>query len=400
LTARAGHTVEIEVSVAPVRSSSGSLGVVVTLRDVGPRRWEENQLSKAQRMEAAGRLAASVVSDYSNLLGIIRNQASRLLSQFGEYSPARRAIEEIEQAASAADQITRRLASFGTRQAMQAEILSLNGVLRGLAKPIESVAGHRIAVSVHQTAGIGRIRADQAHLEQAVMNLVLHACAVTPPGGTLRLETGSTRNGRGHVSLTIAYSGEESDIDRLFDPSGEPDSGLALAVAHAIVIEQEGHISASRLKQGGTQVELLFPLAMEAAAATQSPSKARTILLLDPRQGVRTHLQNVLEAGGYRLLEAVSSEEAIALGELHEGTLDLLIADDEDAAVVTAALSANHPGMQALSVVQGPETTPAELHRPFTQQALVERVGLLLNPPGGTAAIPEPDAPKAASTSS
>ena len=85
LTTRAGHTVEVEGSVAPVKSSSGSLGVVVTLRDVGPRRWEENQLRQAQRMEAAGRLAASVVNDYSNLLGIIRNQASRLLSQFGEY---------------------------------------------------------------------------------------------------------------------------------------------------------------------------------------------------------------------------------------------------------------------------------------------------------------------------
>jgi PAS domain S-box-containing protein len=382
LTTRAGLTVEIEGSVAPVKSSSGSLGVVVTLRDVGPRRWEENQLRQAQRMEAAGRLAASVVNDYSNLIGIVRNQAARLLTQFGEYSPARRAIEEIEHASSAADQITRRLASFGTRQAMQAEILSLNGVLRSLIKPIESVAGHSIGVTVHQTAGIGRIRADRAHLEQAIMNLVLHACAVTPAPGTLRLETGSTASGRGWVSFAIAYSGEERDIDHLFDPSGEPETGLALAVAHAIVIEHEGRISASRLKEGGTHVEMLFPVALDAGqmANGRSPFEARTILLVDPRQGVRTHLQNVLEAGGYRLLEAVSPEEAIALGELHEGTLDLLIADDEDAAAVTQALTATFPSMQTLRVVQGPENTPAELHRPFTQHALVERIGRLLAP--------------------
>jgi two-component system cell cycle sensor histidine kinase/response regulator CckA len=389
LAARGGNTVEIEASVAPVKSCSGSLGVVVTLRDVGPRRWQENQLRQAQRMEAAGRLAASVVNDYSHLLGIIRNQGARLLAQFGEYSPARRAIEEIEQAATAADQITRRLASFGTRQAMHAEILSLNAVLRGLAKPIESVAGQRIAVTVHKTTGIGRIRADQEHLEQAIMNLVLHACAITPPGGALRLETGSSRNGHGRVSLTISYSGEEQDIDRLFDPSGEPETGLALAVAHAIVMEQEGHISASRAKQGGTQVEMLFPVAMEESggAAAQPPSKTPTILLVDPREGVRMHLQNILEAGGYRLLEALSPEEAIALGELHEGSLDLLVADDEDAAVVTAALRANHPEMQELRVVQGPETALSELRRPFTERALVERIGALLT------RAPERDAP-------
>src|SRR5207302_768501 len=112
VVARTGRQMIVEGAVAPVKSSGAALGAVLTFRDVSARRWEERQLRQSQKMEALGRLAAGVSNDYSNLLGIIRNQAEQLLRQFGEYSPARRATEEIQQAAAAAEQITRRLASF------------------------------------------------------------------------------------------------------------------------------------------------------------------------------------------------------------------------------------------------------------------------------------------------
>src|SRR5262249_50939098 len=123
LVSRSGRELGIEGTVAPVLTADpdsqqrkDTLGVVLTLRDVSARRWEERQLRQAQRMEASGRLAARVSGEYAGLLEVIRNNTARLLQQFGEYTSAREALERIDQAAVAADQITRRLAGFGGRQ--------------------------------------------------------------------------------------------------------------------------------------------------------------------------------------------------------------------------------------------------------------------------------------------
>src|SRR5512144_1061797 len=85
LIARGGREMAVEGTVAPVRSASETLlGVVLTLRDVSTRRWEERQLRQAQRVEAAGRLAARISAEYASLLQIIRSRTSLLSRQLGD----------------------------------------------------------------------------------------------------------------------------------------------------------------------------------------------------------------------------------------------------------------------------------------------------------------------------
>src|SRR5258706_3130440 len=148
LISRSGREMSVEGTAAPVKASGVALGAVLTLRDVSVRHWEERQLRQSQKMEAVGRLAAGVSNDYTNLLAIIRSQADHLLRQFGEYSPARTAMEEIYQAAAAASRSTERLAAFGTRQVGQPDVISLNGVLRRSSKLIEAMAGEGVELAI------------------------------------------------------------------------------------------------------------------------------------------------------------------------------------------------------------------------------------------------------------
>src|SRR5579864_1833977 len=99
MIARDGRELWIEGIAAPVKAEERMIGAALSFRDVSAKRWEERQLRQMQRMEATGRLAASVSTDYANLLTKIRNQCEQLMRQFGEYTPARKAAEEIEQAA-------------------------------------------------------------------------------------------------------------------------------------------------------------------------------------------------------------------------------------------------------------------------------------------------------------
>ena len=68
-----------------------SLGVVLTFRDVGARRWEARQLLQAHRLEAAGKLAAGAAGEYAALIGVIRTQNELLLRRFGDSVAAREA---------------------------------------------------------------------------------------------------------------------------------------------------------------------------------------------------------------------------------------------------------------------------------------------------------------------
>jgi PAS domain S-box-containing protein len=389
LVSRSGLQMRIEGSTAPVKTSGIAVGTVITFRDVSARLWEEKQLRQAQKVDSAGRMAARVSAEYSNLLANIRTQSEQLLRQFGEYSPARSSIEEIQESAASAEALTRRLSSFGTRQATdQPEFLSINGMLRRMSKLIESVAGPRIKVTIRPSPATGNVRVDPAQLEQAIMNLILHACALMPEGGQLLVETGNTDLSRfdslvSYVTLNIAHTGQEPDPDKLFEPSSIAEDGLALATVHGIITHHAGYISAHATSHG-CRFEVLLPRASEALLpeVNLEAGAVPTVLLVEYRERVRAQLHNFFEAAGYNLLEAVDDQEALALGEVHEGSLDLLVAAAEDADSIDAALRKNHPSLQALRIVDQLETASNEIRRPFTQAALLEKAAMLLEKRG------------------
>jgi hypothetical protein len=93
---------------------------------------------------------------------------------------------------------------------------------------------------------------------------------------------------------------------------------------------------------------------------------------------MREQLHNFFEAEGYNLLEAVDDQEALALGEVHEGSLDLLVAEAADADRIGDALRIGHPGLHVLRIVDQLETAHNEIRRPFTQTALLQKASQLL----------------------
>src|SRR6202040_115340 len=73
-------------------------------------------------------------------------------------------------------------------------------------------------------------------------------------------------------------------------------------------------------------------------------------------------------------------EEAVALGQVHDGTLDLLIAGASQADAIAVKLHDTQPQVAVLRVVEAPESSPNEIRFPFTQVALLDRVAALLAP--------------------
>jgi two-component system cell cycle sensor histidine kinase/response regulator CckA len=383
LLSRDGREIEVDGFVAPVRTGGEVLGAVMTFRDASARRWEERQLRQAHRLEAAGKLAAGAAAEYTTLIGIIRKQNELLLRQFGDYSAARAPLEEIYRAAAAADEMTRRLEAFGTRQVWRPETLSVNALLLRMARLIESAAGSRVRVAIRPSPGAGHVKAVQAQMETAILNLVSHACEVMPEGGqilidTARVELPHNAHTEAYVLLAISYSGSEAEIERLFDPAFAGGTGLALAQVHWLAAECGGSVSARLNPNGGSRIELLIPRLADQAQIVAPAAEAAAILLVEPREAVRLELHNFFEIAGFNLIEASNPEEAVALGEVHEGSLDVLIAGGTQAGDLVNYLREFHPSLQALSVVEDAPREAYEIRSPFTQQELLAKVSSLV----------------------
>lgn len=317
----------VEGYATPLKASGAVIGGVLTLRDVTARRREEQRLRQLEKADTAERLAAGVADDFANLVAVIRKHSDQLLRQFADYTPVHAAIEEIQQAASAAEKITRRLTDLGARPPGHMEVLSLNSVLRRMAKFIQTIAGGKIAVSVRPGERVGKIFADVAHTEELIMKLVLHAVKALPSGGQLIIETSATGD---HISLSITPHGALTDFESV-------DLSLVRYLA-----------------PDGSRLEAFFLQWTEPEPAAAAPS---TLLLIEPRERIRAHLHNVFEASGFHLLEADDDAQADTLLDLHE--VDLVIGG-----------SAERDGIQVL-----------RLGSIYTEQQILEQVRALLDPP-------------------
>ena len=151
----------------------------------------QKQLDEAsrQRLEAIGQLAGGIAHDFNNLLGVILGRA-RLLSEAAAHNVSlQRHVDQIEQAADRAANLTRQLLAFSRRQVLEPTVLDVNVVMAETESLLRQVIGEDIEVETYLTPQLGRVKADRGQLEQVIMNLVINAREAMPTGGRLVIET-------------------------------------------------------------------------------------------------------------------------------------------------------------------------------------------------------------------
>jgi hypothetical protein len=213
-----------------------------------------------------------------------------------------------------------------------------------------------------------------------------------PQGGQILIDTARVELPRNshiepYVLLAISYSATEPEIERLFDPASAGGSGLALAQVHWLAAECGGYVSARSNPNGGSRIELLIPRLADQALPAGPAGVPASILLVEPRESVRLELHNFFEMAGYNLIEASDMEEAIALGEVHAGSLDVLIAGGAQAGELLTHLRGFHRSLQALSVVEETPREPSQIRSPFTQQELLAKVSSIISQRAAQAAV-------------
>jgi PAS domain S-box-containing protein len=334
---RDGTEIPVHLSVSEVRLEGRRL-FTGFLHDLSPQRRLERELVAAQKLELIGRFAGSLAHDFNNLLMGIGACAHVAAGDARSDSRARKAFEEIGDAARRGVALTRRLLAFGRGEAVALHPTNLDDVLRANEAMLRQLLGEDVTLVVEHPRVDVHTRADEGLVEQILINLLINARDALPGGGRIHV---ALRPRGGEVALEVADSGVGIPAElheRIFEPfftTKGPDkgTGLGLSTVRRIVGQLGGRIELESVPGAGTTFRVLLPdcaaptagaRAPEAFAADASP--VRSVLLVEDDRLVRASLRRYLEGEGHEVFAAGTPAAALAKTAA-EDHLDVLVTD-------------------------------------------------------------------------
>jgi two-component system, cell cycle sensor histidine kinase and response regulator CckA len=396
MIARDGRVVHVHDEAVLVRDEeTGSpLFMQGVLIDVTARKELEEQLRQSQKMEAVGRLAGGIAHDFNNLLTAIKGYGEFLLADLPENAGTHRDAQEIVAAADRAATLTRQLLAFSRRQTLAPQALYLNTVVKELEGLLRRLIGEQVELVVELGEEVLPVRADRGQLEQVVMNLAVNARDAMPDGGRLTI---ATQSRYGSVELAVRDSGVGMAAEvrsHLFEPfftTKEPGkgTGLGLATVYGIVEQSGGTIEVKSAPGRGSTFTIVLPAIAETLRAPEPApvpplASAGRVLLVEDEDLVRALVREVLERGGYDVLEAADAGEAIELAHSADD-IDLLVTDlvlpGMSGSVLAERVARERPALRVLytsGYVDVSQDAADVLEKPFTPEDLLRKVGELL----------------------
>ena len=332
-------------------------GLALLLRDITENQRLEAQLRQAQKMEAVGRLAGGIAHDFNNLLTVINGYAEFALQDLPSDLALCDSINEILNAGRRAAELTNGLLAFSRKQVRQTTVLKLNDTIQGTEKMLRRLAGEDIEIVTLLADDLGEIEADRNQMEQILVNLTANARDAMPAGGSLTVETVNAEldslvgqrlgiaAGK-YILLAVSDTGTGMDVEtqaRIFEPffttkGPGKGTGLGLATVYGIVKQSGGAISVYSEPGRGTTFKILLPRrnnavvpgdweTPEPALLTTPRGRRRTILLVEDEEKVRQLTATMLDRHGFRVLEAGSGPEALAICRNQGNVIDLVLSD-------------------------------------------------------------------------
>ena len=349
----------IEGSITNLLKLKSVNGIVINFRDVTEGQRLQEQLSQSQKMEAIGQLAGGVAHDFNNLLTIISGYSYLLLmdEQFPEEFKAK--LEEIEEASSRAEALTRQLLAFSRKQIVQPIIVDFNTTINDSIKMLRRLIGEDIQIKLELNDNLSPVLADPHQLQQILVNLIVNARDAIQTDTKLAnkkyiiIETRNTyldeEYSRTHtevetgnyVELVISDTGVGMDkliVDKIFEPffttkEQNKGTGLGLATVYGIVKQNNASIVVYSEPDQGTSFSIYWPVAESKISKVQQTTKSRvkkgseSILLVEDDRAVRDFSIQALESLGYKVYEAENGNMAIDLLKKKKLKPDLLITD-------------------------------------------------------------------------
>ncbi len=415
-----GRLVQVQTN-ALAEPDGATMGRVIILRDVTQLDHLEENVRRAQKLDAVGRLAGGISHDFNNLLAIINSYADLLLLKAKPGDPLEKYYRNIRQAGQRGTDLVARLMTFSRRSASLPQNVNPAEVVGEVEKMIRPVIRENIEFVVDAPIGLPQLHTDPGQIEQILVNLCLNARDAITDAGRITISLATRKydsleaarhslHGPGtYILLSVADTGSgiPPEIrEKIFEPffttkEVGKGTGLGLAMVYSLVKQNHGRIDLQSEPGKGSVFTIFLPAidarpktaAVSEDAPSDSPCGSEHVLLVEDDPNFADCIKNLLDMHGYSTLVAGNGEEALHLFKRHEKNFDLLVTD-----IVLPKISGRALAMQLrqelprlrVLFMSGYENVGAaeplgggidRLQKPFSLKTLLERVRRLLDAP-------------------
>ena len=238
----------------------------------------QRQLVQSEKLAAVGQLAAGIVHDVKNPLGVIKGLAEELLEDPLEGAGAIEAYRQIRDNATRANSIVTDLLVFARQSTTAMSRRDLRETIEGSLRLTDYLL-RKGKVRVEKKLPSGSVYAtyDPQQIQQVLINLIQNAVQAMPDGGDLRVSM-RVEDTMAVVALHDSGTGIDPQImPRIFDPffTTKPEgqgTGMGLAVSYGIVTRHGGSIEAASQVGQGSTFTLRLPTDSSDVASAKEPA--------------------------------------------------------------------------------------------------------------------------------
>lgn len=367
-------------------------------------RKANEQVERAQRMEAMGLVAGGIAHDFNNFLTAIIGLAEIGADSSENSNDTRDDFAQIQQTGQRASALTRQLLAFSGGQVLSPIATPIAQVLKQQASLLKSLLGENIDLQIIARTDKSAM-IDTVQFERVIMNLTINAKDAMPDGGSLRIEVReSTTTDDQQLLITITDTGKGIPTDhyaKIFDPfftTSQSNHGLGLATAHGIIQQHSGSLEVDSTHIGGARFFIRLPqIASNIEQSNQKVPKADQtqgsdhkifdVLVVDDDASIRDLIVRHLESAGYRAIQASSYSEAVNQAKRIKDTLGLVITDivmpGNSGVELSQWFKDWAPGLPVLFITGYSKNSEklshlppgsAVIHKPFMRDTLLKRV--------------------------
>ena len=323
-------------------------------RDVTQQRQLEQDLIQIHKMESLGTLAAGIAHDFNNILSIILVYNSLIQRIANDAQKLGQSTAAIHEAVQRGANLVKQILTFARKTEVHVGPIDINLAIRDVAKMLTETFPKTINLNLQLIEGIPFITADATQFQQVLLNLCVNARDAMPGGGTLTLKTemipGRTVHSMYsealaseyvHISVTDTGIGmDDTTRSHVFDPffttkEKGKGTGLGLSVVYGAVKNHEGFVQVESEPSRGSIFHLYFPIPSQVFATSdtekgeenESPGGSETILIVEDEEAIRSNIQSLFEANGYRVYTARDGGEAVELYKEKQDDIQLVLSD-------------------------------------------------------------------------
>jgi signal transduction histidine kinase len=336
----------------------------------------ERQMLHSQKLESLGIMAGGIAHDFNNLLQSLLGNIEMASMKLDSGSEAQKFITNAITSGKRAAHLTDMMLAYTGKRFIAKRRVNLNELVRENVEILMSSAITTVTTKLDLLPEIPLILADEANLQQIVMNLISNAAeSIENKAGLITLATGieecdktsleksllteKPEPGR-FVFLEVSDNGcgmSEETVKRIFDPfftTKFTGRGLGMSAVLGIIKSHNGALFVRTGSGEGTTFRVLLPIS-ESAAAEPDSALAHTrrnpleldierveevskstleekplsglVLVVDDEKSVLKICSKMIELCGFRVITACDGVEAVAKYHEHADEISIVLLD-------------------------------------------------------------------------